>query len=114
MKISWAFNSLPPNSVAAARSCLTINLLGLPGLGSWIAGRKVGLIQGAMAITGLIMTVACLVFFVAAWIRTGSLPEGFPPHLLLGVAGVFVFGLAWLWSLATGLAMLRAAHTMNQ
>jgi len=42
------------------------------------------------------------------------LPEGFPPHLLLGVAGVFVFGLAWLWSLATGLAMLRAAHTMNQ
>jgi hypothetical protein len=64
MKISLGFNSLPPRDVAAARSCLAINLLSLPGLGSWIAGRKRGVVQMAMALTSLGLTIAWFVTFL--------------------------------------------------
>jgi hypothetical protein len=110
MKISWGFNSLPPDSPAAARSCLTINLLGLPGLGSWIAGRRVGLVQAALALAGLAMTVASGILIVVTWSQTGQMPEDPTFDLLLGTGGIFLFLLGWVWGFATGLSLMRAAR----
>ena len=114
MKISWAFNSLPPDSVAAARSCLTINLLGLPGLGSWIAGRKVGLIQAIFALLGLIVTATGCISFVVAWIHAGQLPETLMSNLLLSFEGVALFLTGWVWALMTGLSIMHTARAAQQ
>ncbi len=110
MKISWGFNSLPPDNPAAARSCLTINLLGLPGLGSWIAGRRVGLFQMTLALAGLAMTAASGILIVITWAQTGQLPEDPTFDLLLGTAGIFTCFIGWVWALATSLALMRAAR----
>ena len=114
MKISWAFNSLPPNSVAAARSCLTINLLGLPGLGSWIAGRKVGLVQAALALSGMIVSAMGVISFVVGWIHTGHQPETLMSDLKLSFEGVALFLTGWVWALITGLTLMHAARAGKQ
>jgi hypothetical protein len=114
MKISSGFKSLPPDSVAAARSCLTINLLGLPGLGSWIAGRRVGLIQAALALLGMIVTATGCISFVVAWIRAGQLPETLMSDLRLSFEGVALFLTGWVWALITSLSIMRIARATRQ
>jgi len=114
MKISWGFNSLPPDSPAAARSCLTINLLGLPGLGSWIGGRRVGLVQAALALAGLGLTFASGILIAATWARTGEMPVDPLFDLLLGCGGILMFLMGWLWALITGLSLMRAAQRGKQ
>ena len=111
MKISLGYNSLPPRDVAAARSCVAINLLCLPGLGSWIAGRKSGVLQMAMALIGLGLTTFWFVTFLGDWVRTQQYPWEGGAHLGLGLMGLDLFILAWLWSLGTGLSILRQARS---
>jgi hypothetical protein len=103
----------PPRPLdrAAARSYLIANLLALPGLGTRLGGRRiVGTLQMALALTGFVLTTAWAIGFVTTWIRTGELPTEFGRLLLTGAAGVFLFAVAWLWSLGSSLAMLRAAR----
>ena len=94
-----------------AMSCLAANLLVLPGLGTLVAGRRWGVVQAALALAGFALTLGWLTFFVMAWIQLGAFPLTGGPHLSWGILGVAVFGAAWLWSLATGLAVLREARS---
>lgn len=94
-----------------ALSCLAANLLVLPGLGTLVAGRRWGMTQAALALVGFVLTLAWLASFAMAWIRLGAIPLTGGPHLSWGILGVGVFGAAWLWSLATGLAVLRETRS---
>lgn len=110
MKISLGFQSLPPDSAAAARACLVINLLFLPGFGSWIAGRKVGAGQITLALIGFAMSTIWMVSFVGVWITRGEYPWTGGPHLRLGLVGMAAFALAWLWALGTSLSIVRQSR----
>jgi hypothetical protein len=94
-----------------ARNCLLTNLLALPGLGSFIAGRRVtGFFQAALALTGFGLTGFWFFSFIALWFRTGEFPMDGGPQFPAGLAGVGLFAGAWCWALVTGLAILRKAH----
>jgi hypothetical protein len=96
---------------ALAWSALGTNLLVLPGLGSILARRLVaGALQTVLALVGAGLTVYWLVLFATVWIQQGAFPEA-PPSLALGVGGLGVLVLAWLWSLATSLSVLRAVRS---
>ena len=96
----------------AAQACLWLNLLALPGLGSFLAGRRLtGVVQAALALTGLGLTLWWVISFLAAWARTLSFPQIGGLHLLRGLLGVLLFLVSWLWGLATGLVVLSRAKT---
>jgi hypothetical protein len=95
---------------AAAWSGMAANLLVLPGLGSLMAGRKVGWLQAVLASSGALLSLLWLVSFVRACIRLGAVPLDAGPDLGVGLAGIAAFGVAWLWALVTSLDVVRRAR----
>ncbi len=88
-----------------ARTLLLANLLVLPGLGTWLAGRKAaGALQMALALAGFALTLVWIVAWGTAWVRLGEMPDGLGPQGSLGVLGIGLFAAAWIWSLASSLA----------
>lgn len=97
----------PPRTEAAALTCLFTNLLVLPGLGSLMGGRRrEGWPQLALSLVGAGLALGFLVEFVGRWVRSGRYPLDLGPWLWWAVLGVALFGVAWLWSLATGRSLL--------
>lgn len=99
---------------AAIRNCLWTNLLGLPGLGSFQAGKRlVGAAQMTISLGGFALTIFWFCAFIAQWIETKELPLDGGHQFRWGLIGVGLFALAWFWGLATGLQIRRAAGTNN-
>ena len=94
---------------ALAWASLITNLLVLPGLGSLLAGRRAGWPQAALALAGFALSTVWLAWFVIAWSRTGFPLDG-GPYLPLGLLGVFLFAVSWVWGLITGLAVVRESR----
>jgi hypothetical protein len=91
-----------------AWSALATNLLVLPGLGSIMARRRVsGVLQAVLALAGTGLALYWLVSFVRLWSAEGSFPMDGGEDFGLGLSGVGIFGLGWLWSLVTSLLVLR-------
>jgi hypothetical protein len=82
----------------------------LPGAGSLMCGRRVGWLQAALALAGFVLTMAWLVSLVLAWVRAGEISLDVGLDLRVGLAGIAVFGAAWLWSLASSLDAIRRAR----
>ncbi|HKN47320.1 MAG TPA: hypothetical protein VJ144_05045 [Candidatus Polarisedimenticolia bacterium] len=95
---------------ARAWASLMTNLLVLPGLGSLLAGRRAGWPQAAVALVGFVLSTIWLAWFVVAWWRTGSFPLDGGPYLPMGLLGVFLFAVSWVWGLVTGLALGRESR----
>ena len=88
--------------------CLVTNLTVLPGLGSLMAHRRVGYAQALLSLTGTGMSLLFIFRWVLSWLEQGSLPQvELGPDLLMGLGGIVVFGVSWLWGLLTGLAIVR-------
>jgi hypothetical protein len=102
--------SRPAADGGGAWAGLAVNLLVLPGAGSLMSGRKVGWLQAALALVGFALTAAWLVSLLAAWVRAGEIVLEGGLDLRLGLAGIGVFGAAWLWSLASSLDAIRRAR----
>jgi hypothetical protein len=95
---------------ARAWACLMTNLLVLPGLGSLLAGRRVGWLQAALALVGFALSTVWLVWFVATFFREGGFPLDGGPYLPAGLLGVLVFAVSWVWGLLTGLRVVRESR----
>ena len=93
-----------------ARSWLLTNLLVLPGMGSVMGGRRIGYLQAALAISGMILSLMFAVSMLREWWVLRELPELDQRGLVMGLGGITLFGLGWLWGLATGLNLLREAE----
>ena len=89
---------------------LLSNLL-VPGLGTILAGRRVqGALQLVVSQVGFVLSFIWAVLFVLRWIHEGNVPEDITPHLALGLIGVAIFILAWIWSLASSVEILYASR----
>lgn len=104
----------------AARACAAMNLA-LPGFGTLLAGRRIGLVQALVTVGAFGLTLVGGVKFFA-WYAThrGQFEDPFADPIenlralwraarwpLLGMA---VFALNWLWALSSSWAILRAAR----
>ena len=99
-----------PMDETRAWVCLTTNLLALPGLGSLLGRRLVAAAgQVTLSLSGAAVSLWWLWSVTVYWRQSGELPPP-GPDLLYGVGGLALFGLGWLWSLATSVLLLREAH----
>jgi hypothetical protein len=89
-----------------------MNLLVLPGLGSLLARRRIaGSAQAMLAVTGAGMSVWWLILLARQWTEEGYFPWDGGADFRIGIFGVLVFAIAWVWSLATSLAVIHAARS---
>lgn len=120
MKSSSATTPTRLPSLQVAWGLLTTNL-GLPGVGSLLAGRKVGVFQLILSISALILTTVFGVKF-AVWYFTNreqlSDPNADPFAMLKALwlavrwalLGMVLFGVSVCWALVTSWDILRAAR----
>ena len=99
---------MPDSARDKAWTLLMANLLVLPGLGTWLGGRKAsGAAQMALALAGFALILAWLVSWGMMWARLGQMPDGLGPQGSAGLAGIGLFVVAWGWSLSSGLGLYR-------
>jgi hypothetical protein len=89
-----------------------MNLLVLPGLGSFLARRRIsGAAQALLAGTGFVMSFWWLILLGRQWTEEGYFPWDGGSDFSLGLTGFALFAVAWIWSLATSLSVIYAART---
>src|SRR3954468_8447370 len=119
MKISLALGERRPLSRQTAWGCLTTNLA-MPGFGSLVSGGVSGYPQAILGFVGMIVTVVfgvrCLVWMLSNWSRmrdpaSDQLEVLSQMWLVLrwALLGMAIFGVGWLWSLATSYSIIRSA-----
>lgn len=96
-----------------ARDFLLTNLLVLPGMGSVMAGRRVGYAQGLLALAGVVFSMVFALELVRGWWLMGELVLPTGRSLLVGGLGILLFASGWCWGLATGLRLLRDAGRVD-
>jgi hypothetical protein len=120
MKTSSANAKPEPASLQTARGVVGTNLM-LPGFGSLMVRRRVGWAQATLTVLGFALTLVFGVRFVVWFFQhVGSVyGDAADPVEVLGsvwrevrwaLLGIALFGVAWLWALATNAAILRAAR----
>jgi hypothetical protein len=102
---------------------LTTNLA-LPGFGSLLGQRRIGYLQAAVSVSGLVLTLTFGTRFVIWYftnLKTINDTQGDPLSLLgetliqvrWALLGMALFGLALLWALTTSLSLLREAKRLE-
>lgn len=86
---------------------LVTNLVVLPGAGSVMAGRKVGYLQAILALAGLGLSMWFSWITLREWLVVREVTVPALSVLAMGGVGLMLVALAWLWSLATGLSVLK-------
>jgi hypothetical protein len=124
MKISLALGPRQGLSRQTAWGCLTTNVA-MPGFGSLLAGRISGYPQVGLGIGGMILTVVFgarfVIWALSNWSRLYG-AEADPieslgdiwQHAHWALLGMVLFGLGWLWSLATSMAILKSAREQER
>ena len=111
-KLSKAQPSATTNRTAAW-GCAVGNLV-LPGLGTFVARHRLaGALQLAISQAGFLLMLLWSISYALRWMRQGSLPEDLGPNFRLGALGVVLFLLAWIWSVASSVAILHDSRKTN-
>lgn len=100
----------PPSDRSKGWVCLVTNLLVCPGVGSLMAGRRSGFAELGLALTGTLWMAIALVRLFSLWIQLNRAPPDASSMLRSGMGGLTLFLASWLWSLATGLSVLRQSR----
>lgn len=104
-----------------ALACCSMNLV-IPGGGSLLAGRRVGYLQLALSLMGFALTtIFGLKFVIWGLQHLTELrdPSGDPAETLLTIwrgcrlslAGISLFGAAWIWTFLTNIGILRSSRS---
>ena len=102
-------SAVPPLSRKRIISCVLMNLLATPGLGSvmarrWLAGTG----QLVLSVVGFALMMVWFLQTVGQIFSELNQTASAPPSGRLGLMGVGLFALAWVWSLVTSLRLLRS------
>ncbi|MBU6402336.1 MAG: hypothetical protein KGS61_18620 [Verrucomicrobia bacterium] len=109
MKTSSAPAPPEPAHRAKARNCFILNQVACPGLGTILAGQRIGYCQVLVAVLGFCLFSGWMVWFIATVLRTLDYPASGHWHWLVLAGGGALFAGAWVWSLFSSLALLDAA-----
>lgn len=112
MPMNTFSNEHPNKSVdkQTAWTCTLANLLVAPGLGSIAAGLRIGYVQLAIAVIGLILSVIGVVGVVRDWSGEGGFAGGMPAAFWVASSGFALFLVAWLWALLISVRLHREAN----
>jgi hypothetical protein len=104
-----------PVTTARAWICVLINQLATPGLGSFIAGKRIaGSGQLALSIGGFGLITLWMIRFFYHMMQVEMGQEASPaPGWLMDWGGI-LFGAAWVWSLVTSVMILIQAYAAER
>jgi hypothetical protein len=109
----------PPRNRSEAWTCVMANLVACPGVGTLMAGRKIGYAQGGLAVAGAIPLAGYISWFSFQKFNAllnveGNLhaAAGYGPWWI-GAVGLGIFALAWLWSLVSSIQILFSPPTTD-
>jgi 4a-hydroxytetrahydrobiopterin dehydratase len=92
-------------------TCMLMNLLATPGLGSLMARRWFeGIGQTILSVGGFILMLVWFYKLVIVQFY-GQMNGTVQPHPVgwIGLLGAILFAIAWLWSLVTSISLMRSA-----
>jgi len=89
--------------------CLVVNALVCPGIGSLLAKRWIGIPQLGLSLVGAAGLVVALVQYMGPIIRFQRAPDP-GPYLQNGFLSLALFVCGWLWSILTGVLLVRGAR----
>ena len=110
--IRMAISTPVPLTRSKARNSLLINLLVFPGIGSlWIGRWRSGIPQVLLSLAGFLFTLVYILRVVEPALKdVDQAIEAAQKQLPVACLGFLLVGIAWLWSLATGLLAMRDAR----
>lgn len=101
-----------------AWSCVLMNLLAFPGMGTLMARRKVGFIQAAIMLIGFLLatgyvgiSIWCglqLVFDMYADSSGSGKYEWYKKYGWIGITGLAFCLAAWIWALFSSIEILKS------
>jgi hypothetical protein len=97
---------VPPLNKSRARTCLVVNALVCPGLGSLMGRRWSGIPQLILAWAGAIWMVWVLIRFFHDYIQMAQVPPDWRADRDAALGGFFIFMAGYVWSVATGASLL--------
>lgn len=133
MKISLALAPRRKLDRATAWACVLANQCALPGSGTLTAGRRIGYAQAALALIGfgpmILLSLRMLVavyhlqqaagefgsfaeIFDEVSLRLRHVPQAWGFYFWIGVPGLCLFTLGWLWALVSSLGILLEAYSV--
>ena len=104
-----------PLSRNKAWTCIAINQLAFPGLGTVMAGRRSGYLEGAIKLAGFFLTMCFMCgyfsslfsFMVHSQGSNVDFIELCRPYAWAGISGLGLCFIAWCWSLISSIGILR-------
>ena len=107
----------PPRNRSEAWRCAMINQLAFPGLGTVIAGQKIGYAQAAVMLAGFFGWAGYTCWFIFhqltllfdMGIGVKQFNETRFDHWWIGATGLALCVIAWIWSLVTSIQLVKAA-----
>ncbi len=103
-------NAASPPTRSKAWTCLMINALVCPGLGSLMGKRLSGVPQLILAWGGGLWMIWTMVRYFHAMIQNLGQPPDPKYYWDSGLGGFYFFLAGWLWSVLTGLRLVRKAR----
>ncbi len=100
-----------PLDRSAAWACLMTNLLVFPGIGSILAGRRLGYAQTVLGIAGFGLNLFFALRILHQWFQWDQEPGPLLHDLVYSAVGLGVFLTGWMWGLITGLTLMRETRT---
>lgn len=101
--------------------CALINQAAFPGLGTILAGRRAGYGQAAIMITGFVLTMGFLIWYLVCVGRYAANPAWseadfyaqYRPHQWSLRWGLGLCAVAWIWALWSSLTIVRAGNSSS-
>lgn len=95
---------------------ILLNLAAFPGLGTVLAGRRIGYAQAALMVTGFVLSMGFLVFYLlcAAQYAAGAnwteneFKARYQPHWWALFWGLGACAVAWCWALLSSWQIWRS------
>jgi len=118
MKTSSGADLRPRPRTISPWICVLINQGAFPGLGTVMMGRRVGYAQAVIMVAGFFLTMGFLLWYLACigrYAANSTWTEAYFKSLYRPYQWSLYWGLglcatAWVWSLFSSIAMLRASR----
>jgi len=108
----------PPKILTRERAwaCAAMNQLAFPGLGTIMAGRRIGYVQATIMVAGFCLFLGFMLFYFAWFARFMSFgggeqvdQYGYRSWLWMLFIGLGLSAFAWCWALVDSLSIVRQA-----
>ena len=108
----------PPPLRARPWVCVLLNQLAFPGLGTILAGRRIGYVQATIMVAGFILFTGFMIWFIVCAVQNllsdtmdeTALTRLYRPYLWAAKYGLALCIVAWFWSLISSIGILRQSR----